>query len=325
MVLTVAALPGPVWGISGKYFVLGHAALVLLSRVAAQPIWGWMTSARTRRTRWVDSEPYALAYLNDGPRLAVLAALTCLLVAGRVEIESQPPRIAGTTFARRGPQAGAPATLPVGDHRALGHPLPTAIEAETRLPVDRVALAQRDAVLVALDDVGARLRRHGLLRAESRGWRRATILAVVMTPAILIGIAWVVTALAEHRSVWPVVLSVLVALSLGVGPGVFGQEEPVSDGRSVLAGARTGHSHLLQCGRPTWTGPEHAAFAVALFGSNALLVTRPDLAHRLDLTPVDGFGISSRPEMPRRYRDTNWSGPPPAGSAGPLTPGGPVL
>lgn len=276
------------WGVDDSTFEFGYIALIGVLWAGALLGRRWL-DGRFARYAVLEQQPFLVAYLNDGPKLALLAALSWLRVAGLV-----------------GSQDGQLVRWAAAPDEAR-HPLLRAVLAELDRPLSREMLAVRAPVRDALNELYVELRRLTLFDAERRR-RHARVLGLVMVPVVLLGVAWQVGSQGPGRPVLVFFLATIAAGAVGIGLWVSGNNL-APRASFELDRLRTKYARLRSIQRSRWTSYEaEAALAVALFGASTALTVDPQFASDLGVERLNGFGISSVPVMPRRSSEASSAG-----------------
>jgi uncharacterized protein (TIGR04222 family) len=280
--MIISTLPGAddTWGLNGPtflrvYLVLAGCVLIaaLLARRAVRSRGPTDYLGESLGTDGKDG-PFLAAYLGGGPKLALLAALSSLRVAGLVR--GQNGRCERT-------DAALPTRLS-GLERAV---LAAASDSPTR---DQ--LRASGPVTEALNQLRAELVRRCLLvddrdRARYRRWGFA------MSAVFALGVVRLVAGASHGKPVGYLAFSlglvaVLTALLWASPPGrtTFGDRE--------LTRLRAEHQHLSPSMRPDWAanGALAAALAVGMFGARALWTADPAFAEEVGAKAAGG-GSSS--------------------------------
>ena len=140
------------WGVSGQAWLLGYAVLALAVLV------GVLAARRRIAAEWtgtpaaadLERRPHDAAYLNGGPELAVLSALSSMHVSGTIVADGR-----GRVSADARASAGA------GE-------LERAIHLAAAAPISRQRLATNRIVHTALDNIRRRLTEAGLLLSRDQ-------------------------------------------------------------------------------------------------------------------------------------------------------------
>jgi uncharacterized protein (TIGR04222 family) len=280
-----------IFGMNGADFLTYYVLLIVLLWLAAWCGRRWLAGRDGHRGMPLEQEPYLVAYLNDGPKLAVFAALASLRVAGLIETRDK-------LVARTRPD-------PPAQHR---HPLEQAILDELAQPLRTSWLATRAPVRHALDQVLVQLHGRGLL-ADSRRQRQARLFGLLMVPVVALGVLRLLyddvtghppvllsplrllTELVMGDPMAYLVLAILAAIATGVRLWESGDNLP-SNGRAKLDRLRQTYRYLVPQRRRPWESTLAAALSVALFGSSALWAVDPAFANDLDAPRVIGWGAS---------------------------------
>jgi uncharacterized protein (TIGR04222 family) len=265
------------WGISGPQFLLIYAGLLVLAGLVV--VWGRWVLAKPPVTQPVDPtqlDPYELAVLSGGERLAVTTAIVQLSEAGAVTVRRDPPTI-----------------VPSGPLPAGAHPVEQAIYAQGdgvagRTPGVPLLEAARTPALASLRD---RLVRRGLLVRPERA-RRARMLVVAPGVVLLVGVARLAAGLANGKPVTYLVILLFGALFLL--QWVWRRPlRATTQGAAVLRRLRGSDlAAALWPGRRAQAPPILSggpAFTVALLGAGALWSIDAELAGTLRV-PRHGSG-----------------------------------
>jgi uncharacterized protein (TIGR04222 family) len=276
MIISTLSGAGDTWGLSGPTFLriyLVLAGCVLIAALVAR------RGVRSRGptdylggslgTEGKDG-PFLAAYLGGGPKLAVLAALSSLRVAGLVHGQNR--RCERT-------DAALPTRLS-GLERAV---LAAASDSPTR---DQ--LLASGPVTEALNQLRDELVRRCLLvddrdRARYRRWGFA------MLAVFALGVVRLVAGASDGKPVGYLAFSlglvaVLTALLWAITP------ERTTFGDRELARLRAEHQHLSPSMRPDWAanGALAAALAVGMFGAGALWAADPAFAEEVGAKAAGG-------------------------------------
>jgi uncharacterized protein (TIGR04222 family) len=248
------------WGITGPRFLAVYAILLALSALAA-----WIDRRRRLgrdvRTMNVALDPYEIAVLNGGRRLAAAAAAANLRQAGALRFEGRRLVLAGP--------------LPAGAHRVERALYQTVARGERRDPLLDVIPGNVDG----LDEVEDRLVQLGLRWDRQRA---RTTLAVLLwfVPVLALGMARLVAGLSAGRPVaflvGLLVVTAIIAVALARPPS----------GRT-RAGDRLLASMRRAGPQPAWASGAMpiglAAGSVALFGAASLWEADAELASALGI------------------------------------------
>jgi uncharacterized protein (TIGR04222 family) len=226
-------------------------------------------------------DPYELAYLAGGGRLATFAALAELRVRDTIRLH--------------------PAVLPLHRLQTTGRvpdptaaPLVRSLWAQIDAGVEEgVQLYHGDRVTEAVEQVGVRLRQHGLLLSERR---LAVVRSLAAVPAAIGAVGLVAVGSATQAGGYA--LSVLGCLALTATMALRAGSSRTAVGARILARARAEHPRLALLRRLTaWRRlpPDSAATAVALFGVDVLRTIDADLAEHLFAAYYQGFTLPPAP------------------------------
>jgi uncharacterized protein (TIGR04222 family) len=281
MSTVILAQGGDTWGISGPTFLVGYLIVgaglyiaALRARRAAGTVGAEVRSRHsraftarfTRPASGAKGDPYLVAFLNGGSKLAVLAGQSALRTGG----------LLGTD------RTGAPgrADGPAPAARAKW-PLELAILAATDRPVPYSRLKSDLAVAAALRALSDELVRDGLLVSEhNRGLLRRWGLALLGLFAL--GVWRLVAGIGNGH---PVGFLIPLLLAAGVGALLWYLRLPrrTPAGHAALERLRMMHSHLAPELRPDWAanGPSATAIGVGVFGAGAIWAADPVFAGEL--------------------------------------------
>jgi uncharacterized protein (TIGR04222 family) len=263
--VAVLAADGDTWGIPGPTFVVLYIVLIVAALVGAMLARREIRAEQGRMPSagW-DADPYAVAFLNEGPALAVTAALSALHVDGLVAAE-------GKTVHR------------VGDPDATHRPrLEGAILAATSYATTRPGLGFKADVRAALDEIRAGLVERGLLLDDDQQ-RRMRRWGWVMLVVFALGLTRLSSGLAGGKAVGLLAVLLVVAgfavawLLFTKGPKISALAE------RELTRLRMEHQHLSPKMKPDWlaNGALAAGMGVALFGAGALWAAAPAFANEI--------------------------------------------
>lgn len=276
----VSASPGSgdTWGLSdptflGIYLVL--ACCLLIAALVARRVLRSRGPA-TYQDGLLGSDgqdgPFLAAYLAGGPKLALLAALCSLRVAGLVRGRN-----------RRCERVDAPLPERLSE-------LERAVLAAAGASPTRDGLLASRPVVEALNQLRDELVRRCLLvdhraRARYRRWGFA------MLAVLVLGVVRLVAGASESKPVGYLAFSlalvaVVTALLWAITP------ERTGFGERELTRLRTEHHHLSPSMRPDWAanGAMAAALAVGMFGAGALWAADPAFAEEVGAKARVGGG-----------------------------------
>lgn len=277
------------WGISGSFFLLIYAGLLIAT-------WAWVLAARQRAGGMAGTSaavgpglpelgPYEVAMLNGGGRLALAAAVCRLKEDGSLTLNAD------------GRSLGVSGPLPA-NASAVEEWLCDCVKNSTAAAPEVLDEASAERVLGPIRD---RLRGLGLMPTDrqvaSMRWR-----VLWFAPLLILGAARVIAGTANHHPVFFLVVLMLVSLGLAISlacqppgrvlststaAGLIFLPRTTGAGTSVLKSLRTQfsygeHSSVLGSGR--------LAGEVALMGIGALVISDAPLASMLG--PVAGSGWS---------------------------------
>lgn len=279
--MIISTLPGAddTWGLSGPtflriYLVLAGCVLIaaLVARRAVRSRGPTDYLGESLGTDGKDG-PFLAAYLGGGPKLALLAALSSLRVAGLVH--GQNKRCERT--------AAALPTRLSGLERAV---LAAASDSPTR---DQ--LLASGPVTEALSQLRDELVRRCLLvddrdRARYRRW------GVAMLAVFALGVVRLVAGASGGKPVGYLAFSLALVAVVTVLLWVITPER-TGFGERELARLRTEHRHLSPSMRPDWAanGAMGAALAVGMFGAGALWAADPAFAEEVGAkATANGYG-----------------------------------
>ena len=264
------------WGITGPDFLVGYGLLalaVLLGIMVAR----WRLAAGTAgaATGDLSGQPHDVAYLNGGPELAVLSALSSMRVAGTIITE-------GRGWVR----AGAP--LDDGANE-----LERAIRLAAVVSIDRRYLATHGIVRTALESGCQRLEGAGLLLSAQQR-HRIKITGLWMVAVAALGLVRLMAGAANGAAVGYLILEllgvgVISAILLGMAP------KRSRRGAAELKRLRAKHTELAPRMRPDWRayGPAVAGLGVGIFGASALWASDPALATDLEAQRQAAAGMAA--------------------------------
>lgn len=249
------------WGISGPDFLVGYGLLALATLL-------WIMVARWRlaagpggpATGEFSGQPHDIAYLNGGPELAVLSALSSMRVAGTVVAE-------GKGRLRSSQALGTDAD-----------PLERAIHLTAAVPISRRQLLTYQIVRTALEKPRQRLEDAGLM-LSARQQRRIKRTGLWMVALGGLGLLRLLAGAANGAAVGYLILELL---AVGVVAAILLSRAPNRSRRGVaeLKRLRVQHNELDPRMRPDWTtyGPALAGLGVGIFGARALWASDPAFA-----------------------------------------------
>ena len=275
-------MTGDTWGISGPTFLAGYliigATLYLVALTTRHAARGAGAEGRDRLSlaftarfrrpaSGAKGDPYLVAYLGGGPKLAVLAGQSALRAGGRLGADAP----------------AEPAARPKW-------PLELAILAATDRPVPYSRLKSDRAVGAALHALSDELAQARLLvsepnRAMLRRW------GLVLLGLFALGVWRLVDGIGNGH---PVGFLVPLVLAAGVGVALWFLRLPrlTSAGREALERLRSVHSHLAPELRPDWAanGPVATAIGVGVFGAHAIWAADPAFAAELEIARATAAG-----------------------------------
>jgi uncharacterized protein (TIGR04222 family) len=213
------------------------------------------------------ADPYLIALLNGGPKLAVLAGQSALRAHGLL---GDGPRV---------PEAAArpiPAARPKW-------PLELAILSATGLPVPYSRLQSDPAVVGALRALSDELVQHRLLVSEQRR-DRLRLWGLALFGLFALGVWRLVDGIGNGHPVGFLVPPMLLA---GAGTALWYLRLPrrTPSGDAALAQLRREYAYLVPSMCPGWaaSGPAAAALGVAVFGIAAIWAADPAFAAELEI------------------------------------------
>lgn len=262
--MSVLAASNVTWGITGPDFLFGYGLLVLVVLLGIVVVRWRLTAGPSGEVPGELSErPRDVAYLNGGPELAVLSALSSM-------------RVAGTIVAEGCGRLHASGVLSDDTDE-----LERAIHQAAVSSIDRRHLAGRQIVRTALDNTRQRLELAGLLlSAQQRGRIKGTGLWMVAVGAL--GLVRLLAGIANGAAVGYLILELL---AVGIISAVPLRRTPTRSrrGAAELKNLRAKHSELAPRMRPAWTayGPALAGLGVGIFGASAVWASDPAFAAEL--------------------------------------------
>jgi uncharacterized protein (TIGR04222 family) len=264
------------WGITGPAFLAGYGLLVLAALLAIIVArWRLAGGPPGAGRAELSGHPHDIAYLNGGPELAVLSALSSMRVAGTIVAQE------------RGRVHAAQA---VG---TAGSELERAIHLAAIVPIPQRELVTHRIVRTALDAARQRLEDTGLLVSEERR-RRIKRAGLWMVPVAGFGQARLLAGAANGA---PVGYLILELIAVGILAAILLSTAPARGrrGTAELSRLRAAHHELDPRMRPDWTayGPAVAGLGVGIFGASALWASDPAFAANLEAQRVTaGMGGS---------------------------------
>ena len=213
------------------------------------------------------ADPYLIALLNGGPKLAVLAGQSALRAHGLLGEGHRVPEAAARPI---------PAAHPKW-------PLELAILSATDLPVPYSQLRSDPAVLGALRALSDELVQHRLLVSEQRR-DRLRLWGLALFGLFALGVWRLVDGIGHGH---PVGFLVPLMLLAGAGTALWYLRLPrrTPSGDAALARLRREYAYLvpsLYADRAA-SGPAAAALGVAVFGIAAIWAADPAFAAQLDI------------------------------------------
>ncbi|HEX4361302.1 MAG TPA: TIGR04222 domain-containing membrane protein [Pseudonocardia sp.] len=213
------------------------------------------------------ADPYLIALLNGGPKLAVLAGQSALRAHGLL---GEGPRV---------PEAAARA-IPAARPK---WPLELAILSATDLPVPYSRLQSDPAVVGALRALLDELVQHRLLVSEQRR-DRLRLWGLALFGLFALGVWRLVDGIGNGHPVGFLVPPMLLA---GAGTALWYLRLPrrTPSGDAALARLRREYAYLVPSMCPGWaaSGPAAAALGVAVFGVAAIWAADPAFAAELEI------------------------------------------
>jgi uncharacterized protein (TIGR04222 family) len=247
------------------------------------------------------ADPYLIAFLNGGSKLAVLAGQSALRARGLL-----------------GERSGAPdaAARPTPDARPKW-PLELAILSATDRPAPYSRLKSEPAVTEALLALADELVQYRLLVSEQRR-DRLRLWGLALFGLFALGVWRLVDGIGTGQPVGFLVPPMLLA---GAGTALWYLRLPRRNlaGDSALARLRGEYAHLRPALRPDWVanGPAAAALGVAVFGTDAIWAADPGFADELELSRATSEAVGS-PGAPGSGGSPGWRlrrGPSDSGSS----------
>jgi uncharacterized protein (TIGR04222 family) len=260
------------WGIPGTtflaYYIGTMAAIVVLAAIHRTILF------RGPRDVRVDNlNPQQLAYLSGGDRLAVYAAMAGLRSAGAISTGT------GRTLVQAGPLPPGVTALDNTIYNAAGRGVRT-----RELHSDYM-------VVSALDQLRDNVGRLGLAVSPAQ-IREARIWGFVAGAVTLVGIARLITGLANDKPVGYLIVCLLVSAIITVVL-IRVRRRATSSATRALRALRTSHQHLRPNQSPSYAtyGVTSAAMGVALFGPATLYAIDPVFAAEAEVKNVAmGYG-----------------------------------
>ena len=265
--VTVLAAEGDTWGIPGSSFVVLYVALIVAALIAAMLARRSIRAEQGRMSSagW-DTDPYEVAFLNEGPALAVTAALSSLHVDGLITAEGRSVRRVGRS----------------GDTPATRRPrLEQAVLDAASSAITRSGLGSDGGVRAALDELRTGLVERGLLLDDDQ-IRRMRHWGWAMPAVFALGFTRLASGLAGGRAVSLLGLLLVVAGFAAVRL-VTRMPKLSALADRELTRLRTHHQHLSPGMKPDWVanGAIAAGMGVALFGAGALWAADPAFADEI--------------------------------------------
>jgi uncharacterized protein (TIGR04222 family) len=260
------------WGISGPWFLVIYVGLVGLAGFAAfrerRPP---AKPAPDHPVSPAELDPYELAVLNGGKRLAVTAAIANLRQADAIGPGSKAMRIQ------------ASGSLP-----ANAHPIEQAVHDQIAQDGQQTlkTIQQKTIPKPAFTSLHGRLVQHGLLLGPEQT-RRTQLKALWLVPVLLLGLVRLAAGVANQK---PVALLDLALLATGIAVAVLWLRPARLSRQGHAALKELRHQHALLDPRGDLprsylipNSPRMQLLAVALFGTGALWVSDRDWAVHLGL------------------------------------------
>lgn len=270
------------WGITGPEFLVAYGLLFLFSLCGIMVLRWWLAAVPAGvATGTLSEQPYDIAYLNGGPGLAVLSALTSMRAAGTIVAEGR-----GRVRAGR----------PLGDG---ADELERAIHLAAVEPITRHELVANRLVRMALDSSHQRLESAGLsLSARQR--RRIKLAGLWMVAVAAFGLVRLAAG-AANRAAVGYLIGELIVVSIVATSLLCTASRASRRGNAHLKSFRAKHPELAPRMRADWRayGPAVAGLGVGIFGASALWASDPHLA--ADMSVPGGPG---KP----RYRAAGYGG-----------------
>lgn len=273
-------LAADTWGIPGPTFIVAYLVLIVVAWSATLIVRAALRSGGGGHphTDRLAGSPTDVAYLNEGPKLAVYAALAWLRAAGMLA----PTRF--TSWKRPRGQSSAGTRLRATGRRpaADASRMESVVYQAAAGGVEPSAIPKEPAVAAELDGVRARLTAAGLLTRP--GWRAGyRLTALGMAAVTVLGLVRLVAGTANGKPVGYLVT--LLLMSAVVTMVLLQAPRQTGAGKRVLKQLRKPRQGLSPKMRPDWTahGPAGAGLSVALFGVGAVWASDPTFAAGLGL------------------------------------------
>ncbi|MGH3767149.1 MAG: TIGR04222 domain-containing membrane protein [Pseudonocardiaceae bacterium] len=276
--MTLLATNNVTWGISGPDFLAGYGLLALAALLGILVARWRLAAGPAIVAAELGGRPHDVAYLNGGPELAVLSALSSMRVAGTIVGE-------GRGRVRAGERPGTDADE-----------LERAMHLAAAVPISRRELVTNQIVRTALETTRQRLENAGLLLGAGRQ-RRTRLLGLWMVPVAVLGLVRLQAGAANGA---PVGYLILELLAVGLVTAVLLCWAPRRSrrGSAELQRLRVQHNEIAPGMRPDWTayGPAVAGLGVGIFGAKALWASDPDFAADVQVqrtaAATGGFGYN---------------------------------
>jgi uncharacterized protein (TIGR04222 family) len=248
-------------GITGPEFLAAYGLLFLVSLFGTIVLRWWLAAVPAGvATGNLSEQPYDIAYVNGGPGLAVLSALTSMRVAGTILAQGRGRVRAGQ---------------PLGDG---ADELERAIHLAAVEPITRHELLTNRVVRMALDSTRQRLESAGSL-LSTRQRRRIKLAALWMVAVAVLGLVRLVAGAANGAAVGYLIEELVV---VGIAATILICTAPRASrrGTAQLKDLRARHPELAPRMRANWRayGPAVAGLGVGIFGAGALWASDPALA-----------------------------------------------
>jgi uncharacterized protein (TIGR04222 family) len=246
------------WGITGPDFLAGYGLLalaVLLGAILAR--WRLAAGPSGAAAEELSGRPHDVAYLNGGPELATLSALSSMRVAGTIVTQGRGWVHTGAALHENADE------------------LERAIHLAAIVSIDRRQLVTHRIVHTALENVRLRLEGAGLLLSHQQR-RRIKRTGLWMVPVVALGLVRLLAGAANGAAVGYLFLELS---AVGIVSVLLPATVPKRSrcGTAELKRLRAKHTDLAPGMRPDWTayGPALAGLGVGIFGASALWASAP--------------------------------------------------
>jgi uncharacterized protein (TIGR04222 family) len=249
------------WGISGPRFVALYAVLAGIAFIAAL---FWRFALRAGRGESLTARPPGpaeVAYLHQGPRLAMYSSLAALRAAGSIGARDD------GALTTSGPLPAGATDLDRATYHAISQGTPA------------IGLPGNALVARALDDVRDTLVRNGWLYSPAHR-RRMRWGGIALLAVAGLGLARAFAGLVGGK---PVGYIALLAVATAVAAiGLLRVPRTTPQGGRFVAQLRGANAHLSPAQSPSWAvyGAGGAALGVALYGTASLWVADPVFARQ---------------------------------------------